>query len=471
MLGALACAGGPAMLSPGAAGGPRGAHAGPVEDLASAEKAAVSRLEAVASWCDGQRLFGARDRVFERVLRLAPDHARARAVLKWTRDRAGAPWVRKAPYARPADWNKGLLPQVATRVADALAPLRAAGLAVADAEDLPLHRKEAALDLLADLLPEDAALHERRGDVRDGDRWVLPETAEARTVRARLRDVAEAAARSVDPSATRDRTSAWASAYRTAAIAVGSTDRADHAFGVLRAAVVARAVARAALGVPADRPADLKRLYTVTTREEAYDVVAKNTADPAASLAKAKLLGAIYLGPDAFLAYQDRPDVRRMACARAVVNEEVHARFSGGESGFVSEGLGQRLAFLALGEHGVPFVTVEGTDVPGADPDDEDPLPAEPGAWLLRAARLLERDGERRLAGVLTARLNAMTPGNVLVAYALAAYLLEGRAADLGGFVLQLQTAGDAAKAVEDGLAGDVGSLVRRVRRFCLENG
>lgn len=456
------------VCGPGPCGG-RPAVAAPEDAVEAARSAAVTRLETLATWCDAQRLFGARDRVFERILVLAPNHARARSGLKFTRDRGGS-WVRRDPYTPPPNWNKGLVAKADERLAAALVGYRDAVLAAADADGVPPAQRDEAVDALVDLLPDDATLRERRGDVRDeGGDWVLPETVEARKRREDLRHLARVTRRSLPTLGEAvERDGGWPTNLAAEGLSVRSTLALDVGYDLLTNALVGRAVARSVLGIPSDAKPAVTRLIAVGSREEGLETIRLNVKDPTTKLAEAQHVSGVWLSPGVVVAWETDAVVRRQGFARDAINGEIHTKFAGAFGGFVSEGIGQRLLFLATGDHGPAFVRVVGTDLPGTP--DEEPLPPDARAWLPRAARLLETDGGRKVGAVLTARLNAMTPGNVLVGYALAAYLMEGRPEAFEAFVRALSTTTDAAKVVEETLAGDLGSLARRVRRFCLEN-
>ncbi|MFO0932564.1 MAG: hypothetical protein U1E39_07630 [Planctomycetota bacterium] len=452
----------------GAGGGGR-ALAAPDDAVTAARKGAIVRLEETATWCDRQRLFGARDRVLATILTLEPDHPRARSTLKYSRGPDGA-WVRRSPYAAPPDWNRGLLPQVDERVAAALTGYRDAVIASVTGEDVPLARREQALDALVELLPADRVVRELRGDVLVGDRWRMPESVDGKRRRAELRAVAVAARRAFAARPPDDGSSGWTSALVASGIRMYSSMHATVLGDVLRDTEAAFALARVALERPPDAPLAVDTVYLLDDREQALKLIARASKDPVRDVAAARLVSGTWLGDKAFVSYMADPAVRGRACARAVVNGEILAAFPTADGGFVEEGIGQRLLYLALDAHGPPFVTIEGTDLPGADDDEGEPLPTNPREWLPRAARVLQTDGARRLGAVISARLNAMTPANVLVAYALAAYLIEARPDRLRPFVEGLEATSDASKLVEEVLAGDLASLAVRVRRYCLES-
>ena len=70
------------------------------------ERELVTALEGLAKWCNGRKLFGKRDEVYELLLEFAPGHAKARRTLKHERSVDGT-WVQDAEYKRPRNWAPG----------------------------------------------------------------------------------------------------------------------------------------------------------------------------------------------------------------------------------------------------------------------------------------------------------------------------------------------------------------------------
>jgi len=148
----------------------------------------VEDLEALAEWCQENKLFLERDRVYEAILVHEPDHAAARKTLKYRRDRSGA-WVRSSSYRPPK--NRGDDEAMA-----ALAERRAAATngyvqrvmaVIADFVDqIGTERAEREWRELLVLEPDNEELHALLGEARLGDRWVLRETARSPESRARL---------------------------------------------------------------------------------------------------------------------------------------------------------------------------------------------------------------------------------------------------------------------------------------------
>jgi hypothetical protein len=80
------------------------AGAVPAQTFERARRAAalemLPRLEKLASWCHAKGLYGERDDLYALLLRHAPDHRRARRILKYKKTRSSG-WVRTKGYERP----------------------------------------------------------------------------------------------------------------------------------------------------------------------------------------------------------------------------------------------------------------------------------------------------------------------------------------------------------------------------------
>ena len=77
---------------------------------AQAAQLVVGDLEDLADWCSKNGLAGERDRIYESILQLDPDHARARKGLRYERDKEGA-WVRKRSYRAPRNRSQKTWPE------------------------------------------------------------------------------------------------------------------------------------------------------------------------------------------------------------------------------------------------------------------------------------------------------------------------------------------------------------------------
>ena len=463
-----------AVLAADALGATRDVAADDIDDARARGGAGVaSRLDALATWCNELRLLGFRDRVLRQLLVFAPENLRARSLLKYSRVKGGG-WVQSPDYREPADWNRGLLPHAEKRFAEALAPYRDAVLGAISAHpELPSARREEAVERLVDMLPNDVQLRKSRGDVeREGQsgQWVLPETVEGEKTRATRRKQVEAHEPRARADVGDDRDAlalGWKAAVRSRHRRVqGSVDREEVA-DALVAMDVADALCRDVLGgeSPAKGPAVT---IIVGTREEARRIVEQDPLDTE-SKSIFDEVGGLPLRVGPYLSYYGTEEFRRLGGVRNVVAGHLRTHFHGRDRGWLSEGVGQRIVWYVAAAHGPWFVNVAGADRGGARDDEEGDAVDYEAGWIPAAAAVLERDGPPRLATLLTKRLNAMHEPDVAVAYALGAFLLEGRPESFAKFARATMEGDDAEAMVEQALGADVAALSWRLRRWCIE--
>jgi hypothetical protein len=434
----------------------------------------IGRLESHATWCGEARLSLERDRVFEMLLRLKPDHARARAGLKYTRKGKGEPWVQQG-YKAPKNWEVGKLPEAQERLARILDGYAERVLAVVHeaGERLPARERDAAREHVMDVAPDHAPLRKDMAHVEHGGRWLLPESVEGLARRKRFAEMrAEAQRTTPAPGIDAKGVSlGWSGAHSIHGFSVRSQEPRE-AQTIVTTMARADAFCRAAVG-PADAKEVRVRLVCLADRQAAVRWLAGQGAEYAAARRDVEKFGTLQLPSDEFLTYVGDTLFREGVALRYVVGRWIHRIGSGPrDRGWVSEGVGQRLAWSARLLHGPNWAGSERTEAAGASDDDAAPaveLPPRDAAWLGAAARVLEREPVQRMASLLTRRLNAMGPEDVLAAYALAAYLLEGRPDALRPLVEASLELDDPEAQVRQALDVDVATLAWRVRRYVIE--
>jgi hypothetical protein len=469
------------VAAPGA--GADGAARAPLEPaLARARAALVGRLEALASWTEDKRLGGFRHRVFRTILAIAPDHPRARGGLKYSRRSKKEPWVQAQDYVEPPDWGAGHLPEAERRRTEALERHRDDVLAALDAADAPRDRRTQEEERLIDLLPDDAVLRRPRGDVEQGGRWVLAETprsiarreellawgrAAEELGRSRTRPDPEAAARNWDVgfrSPARaifgqvelEELPALTAVVQDAEDAVTWMEGIDH-------------LVRRLVGGPEDATYP-RVLYFFPSRDRARRWL-ETHAKFRDRLDLLDRLTGLALPDGAYLTFGDPPGGISVLAARLVASGRLRRRFHDRSRGWIGEGLGQRLVWYGLRRHGASFVNVDQTDRGAGAEQGAAHAPATPEAWLSAASAVLDEGGPARLSALLTRQLNAMTTADVLLAYGLAAYLLEAQPTLLVPF-LEANTSGDDAVAqVREVFDLGVAELAWRLRRWLRETG
>jgi len=155
------------------------------EVRARANAEIVAELEELANFCQKSRAYLERDRAYECLLVLVPDHKKARKTLGWAWDRKAGEWARRRKY-RPPENNKPEPAREARERRDALlAGHRDRMLALLrDTEGVTLAQREAEIALLLRVNPDDPVLRDLNGEVKEVDgsgneRWVRKTTKRA----------------------------------------------------------------------------------------------------------------------------------------------------------------------------------------------------------------------------------------------------------------------------------------------------
>jgi hypothetical protein len=442
------------------------------EALAKADKRFIGKLNSLNKWAAGKRISGFRHRVYGLILRVDPDDRRARGVLKYRRKGEEEAWVQAEDYKRPVDFAKGTLLKAEDRLQAVLENYRDAVLeALGSYGAVGTQRADDEVDRLLEFLPQDPQLHKRRGDVKHDGRWMMPETVIAERERKHLalivhdsRKEAGDGVRKLDKDVVKRLPMGWKSDKRVimgmvpsahgkqCLIAMECADRfCDRVFGTTKRL---------------RGPATSIILDTLETAR------AFLKGDPKWSKAASQVdrVGAVYLPDGTYVTWDATADSLSASGTRQVVDGALEARFRGHERGWITEGIGQRVTWHLLGRHGPGFVSLASTEMHQTAGDGER-LPREAAQWNRVAAAVLRRDGPKRLAAVLTKRLNAMQASDVLVAYGLAAFLMETRPKEFLAFTAASAERHDVDAFVKETLgADDVAMLCRVLRRWLKEN-
>ncbi|MBK7874495.1 MAG: hypothetical protein IPJ77_01855 [Planctomycetes bacterium] len=439
-------------------------------DVRAQEKVAlVRRLHELARWCNDQKLYQERDRVWRQVIALEPDDLDARKGLRFARNPDGT-W--KEPAPRPAqNLNKKALAELPARRAAALAPYRDALLAALDREPAAT-RPTASVhqDLLA-LDPDDAVVRTRRGEVRDGDAWVLAETVRGRARRTELRALVQAALAApveLAPSPAAGPELPWVDAWtygaRSERVRVLSTgDAADGAALAGKLDATVRVVAEL-FGVPAKGPAEFTFYVAPGAAREAF--LARHPAfDDALRAAFAKTPGAGLPGSTHTVLFEAEARRRDDCAVRNALWQLLRLHF-GVERvhGWAFEGLGLYLTRELVGSR-LTWSVLANRDAEALRAG----LLAPESNWMNEGLTLMRAPNAPPLATVLDLPVTAMTVPDLVVGYVFSAYLLEGRPGDAANFLARTGAGKKADETAREVLGTTMDELKPRLVRWLEE--
>lgn len=436
--------------------------------MASARADGVRRLEALASWCQEVKIEGARHRTLRAILSIDPDHRDARSVLRYYRAKKDGPWIQLEGYREPLDWDKNALAEHGGRYEAAVKAYRDDVLAVLNRMDAAAAaRFTSVLEGLVRLLPGDELVRGARGDVRLGGAWVMAETGRAVTRRKELRRLVEKALRDLPPpvhaaAGTRE----WSVSLQTAHTRVEGTVEVAEADQIARLVEAAKSLVEAVFpGVKPILPPPRIVLLQSAGEGEAFVRTYPGLGETAWREVQPAGLSARWLPEGGgYVTWYPGPKGRKRLAVHAVLRALVETRFGDARRGWLPEGVARLLCWHLAGSHGsAGVVALSETDLG----EGKGTLQLDDAKdWLPPARRTLLRSEPHRFPALLTTVLNAMDDSDILIAYALAGYVIEGIPEKATTFISATIANDDASVAVQTGLGMSIDALRSRLTRW-----
>jgi len=428
----------------------------------------------LASWCREHRLFLECDRLAHAILEIDGDHAAARKTLKFHRRREG--WAQSRSYRTPRNHAKDVHEQeYPERLAALLDPYKARLFRRLE-RDGPLllpGTRERTLRKLLLLEPDDVALRTVLGERQLDGRWVLAETATAAELRRAVPTLAgEALAEVRRPEldvVTREERALdlrWRAALKTPGVRVMGTTPRKEVDETARVAEAARGLFQRVF----KRDQAHRSGYTIFLLQGSGEREALLRGMPGIPQVTQDLLrqaGGGWLGAPNQLAEWDADPARRLdGAARQTMGTLLMDGYGiDARHGWAWEGIGLYLVYHMTGTRLTYFFGRAGSSSTRKTtlwPR----LQAPATHWLQEARSLLAQDHAPSLEFLLGRDVDTMRDEDILVSYALAAYLLEGRPDD-ASVILRRIGAGEHPVAVFERVTGaSLPQLELRLRRW-----
>ncbi len=396
----------------------------------AARAALADRLNRLATWCNDKELFIERDRIWRKVLEIAPDDATARKGLRYARNVDGS-W-KEPPPRDLKNIGKKFLEELPKRESEAFAPYGDTLLALAKAPERSAPEREGLLAEIRTIAPDHAGLHELLGNVKLGDTWVLPETATAKTRRAELRALVKKLVEfgaPVQPDVASDQEKAlgvpWKSVVQGENVRVLSTGPEDEALALAKSCEGAGELLLFALGTPVRYPGAYT-LYVVAGDGE-KEVFLKNLPgikdDEIERLTGLEGTG-IPRSSNVALFGKDPLRRRDAAVRHTIANMLALTLGITDKTAWAWEGIGQYLTRELVGTRLTWFVS-ENADPAAANLRGK--LMTPESNWIQEAFTLLSTGTATPLEELMLRDLDRLDVAGALTGYALVAYLLEGQ--------------------------------------------
>ena len=455
-------------------------HAQPGDDVpieavrVEARTALVGRLLELAGWCNQNQLFEERDRVWRAVIGMEADNREARKGLRYARNVDGS-W--KEPSPRPAkNMNAAALKELPAKRAEAVRPFAEALLEQIRGEGVSLETRRTVLAEILAVDPDDAQSHAMLGEVQSDKGWVLSETATAKTRRAAIRAAVEAAKAAppgvLPAAATPDEVKLfdkWKSGAQSGTVRVIGTGEAKTCEDLANQCRITGAVFQAVLGT-APNWAEGFSIFVAAGAGEKDDFVAALTDLPADQRDHLrKTIGGGIPGTWKIVLFEPDEKKRTDCGVRHSLAHLLHQGWKVETShAWIFEGLGLYLTREICGTRLTWFCT--GTGVTNqAKNTPRGRLIVGDVNWMNEAYTLLTRENPPDLETVIGRDLATMGVEDVLVSYALAAYVVEGRPEAVGKLLESVGQDAAPAEAIRTALGMTVPELQERLVRWLSE--
>ena len=445
--------------------------------------ALVAALEEQADWCSKGRLYAERDRALELLLRFEPDHPGARKTLghRWVDDGWEIPEDREPALNR----TDKRLPEARRRRAALGRDFseRVVGIAGfyerADPElgGLTPERKREAFAAVLLVDPDHPGVRTYFGEARVGERWVLGETERARARRAELKAIvrdafaAVPAPGDVEPNEVEAAMGvSWTAGVATPRVRVLTTGPRGEAEQVARACHAAMDLYRAVLG----SEVEMLEGYTVWLLLDGASRDAFVAGWPGWGPERVEEMstwGGAGVPRDVHVARWDADEVTRLDGA---VRHTLGVLFKldvdlGVDVAWAWEGAGLYLTRSLVGTRLTWYGSGQTTETPEAKELLGRLLRSDVN-WMNEAYQMLKLGRSPPLRALLGCGIDSMGVRDALLAYAWAAYLIEGRPDDLRPILLAVgEGQVPSADAVESTTGRDVDENQARLLRWLSE--
>ncbi|MBK7643301.1 MAG: hypothetical protein IPJ19_09650 [Planctomycetes bacterium] len=403
------------------------------DEAAKLREELIAQLNGLAAWCNEAQLFQSRDSTWRSVLSLEPENAEARKGLRYSRDGQGN-WKEPAPR-EVKDRNPSALPEFGKKRSEIVSAYRDAQLARLEKDKADPKQRDAVLDEVLLVDPDDALVHGLRGEARSGDKWVLAETAAAEKRRAELHGIAQKGRKDVPEAAKVPPTPedlAHLPAWKTSVssdgmhLLVQTSDKEAREMAELVHA--ACALAEGLCGKPMP-PTDGFTVYVMTDPGEREKMLASLTDANDALKKSWKDAAGFGLPNSASVVLWDKDPKRRMDCfsrhaAASILLKGCHISSA---QGWIFEGLGLYFSNELVGSRLTWFVSAQ----PGEHKTLRGRLFAPKTDWYAEALKVLKSPEAPKFAEMLGKDLSVITLEEMLVSYVFAAYLAEGQPSQL----------------------------------------
>lgn len=442
----------------------------PLEDFEEA-RAKVRReladgLYETGKWCHKKKWYQERDRLYREAIEVEPSHLKARKALGYERRRDGS-WELKKEQEEQRNRGRVDLEAIEERAAKALDDWREAthelledyAATVTDAQ----RREE--YQLICDRFPDDEAAHKGLGHVPgwEGRPWVSKAVRASYDRRKQLKEIVSRereVGRAMEDLEPREFEAGltWEASGKNARARAFSRIGAEDAKAALELAYAAQSLVNEGCGIDVELPEGLT-FYLVEDNAQLIEVA---QAHPESAADGLDGVGSFWLDWRSMVTWGEDTTIRVDAVARQTVSWLLRHKYKlSVKQGWAWEGIGLYLSFRVCGTR-LRFFVRE-SDYVGAEGRSDD-LRNPEANWLKLAKDVLQKQPPN-MKFLLGKDVNSLTERDLLVAYALGAYLVEGRKAELPKILSRITTE-PSTVVLQEELGLDPDQLGKELRRW-----
>tara|TARA_R110002126_G_scaffold4409_14_gene23208 strand:+ start:6441 stop:7865 length:1425 start_codon:yes stop_codon:yes gene_type:complete len=403
------------------------------EQVQTSMSTVITTLVELADRCQKDRNFLQRNVTYELLITLEPDHKEARKTLGYKWDRKEETWTPPKRPKTPKDKDPALALEVMEARDVVLTGHRDRVLAaLAKAPDLPKDRRLAIVKSVIQLLPDDATLRAAAGQVKHKDKWIDESTARSLTIReqreARIKELKKEIGEPESTTSTPAEDAlgqTWSGKLKTANLRIlGTCSKTE----LTKIATYSQATVSYLNEIFKTEPIKNANLYVLLGDGSKNSFMDKWPGLEPDKRTLYKQLFAVYLDFDNLASIAPTDDKRLDAAVRLNVYRHLNHNWNVYEKhGWVNEGFGMYLTWQITGTRLVFFVRdTEYTDPNQLELNDLNKKLREGNVdWLKLAKKQLTGKKRVNLSFMLGRDVNQLTPEDLLISYALAAYILE----------------------------------------------
>lgn len=447
-------------------------------ERAKLEASFVPKWMEFATDANRKKAFATRNRCYEAILVLEPEHVSARLGLKYKR--IDGVWVQTGSKREPKDAKSNSINKLAAAVDLSFIEFRNAVLALIEShsEELgPLGVLAEQRSLLA-LDSESVLIHSLLGETNFRGQWMLTETASAIERRESLRKNART---NFDALSTLERAQPdgfevelginWTAGFETDRVRVFGTGEVEELEQILRAAHAMDELVFEAFGRRVSLDLNFT-LYSLANTEDVallFDHLPTVRKDPSAAITDAT---GGWLGIDSRFGNWSADRPRRVdGSIRGVVSQYMKNGFRIDlRHGWASEGFGLYLVEAMVGTRLTWFKKkgryVEDEVVQGKE---DFSLESPELNWMVEGREMLLAEDAPHLGALIGRPVGTMSPRDLLHAYLLASYMIEGRPEETPVLLDAIGNGGNPTKTFERILGEALPNIETRLLRWVLE--